>query len=212
MYIVWTLLCYCGLTPADFTPYPFVINTVPDNGEARLGARPSAGTIMTRFKFHILTHIPWTKWPPFRKKIFSNAFYTCKAVYFDLDVYYWSLFLGVQIDNKSALVQVMDWHWTGDKPLPEPMLIQFTDISGLDTYFFLNLSVGQPTNNMDLSEIEICLGTMIILKKSGKTVYLYIQFLFQDYCVWSIHFKGYDKCIKLYILIQNVERSKMYLL
>ena len=31
------------------------------------------------------------------------------------------------IDNKPALVQVMDWCWTGDKPLPEPMLIQFTD-------------------------------------------------------------------------------------
>ena len=62
--------------------------------------------------------------------------------------------------------------------------------AGLDTYFFLNLSVGQPSNNMDLSEIEIYLGTMIIFflfrKKSGRTVYLlYIQSLFQDYCVWS---------------------------
>ena len=31
-------------------------------------------------------------------------------------------------DNKSALVQVMAWHRTGDKPLPEPMMNQFTDI------------------------------------------------------------------------------------
>ena len=31
------------------------------------------------------------------------------------------------IDNKSALVQVMTWRPTGDKPLPEPMLTQFTD-------------------------------------------------------------------------------------
>ena len=30
-------------------------------------------------------------------------------------------------DNKSALVQVMAWHQTGDKPLPEPMLAEFTD-------------------------------------------------------------------------------------
>ena len=30
------------------------------------------------------------------------------------------------IDNKAALVQVMAWRLTGDKPLPEPMLIQFT--------------------------------------------------------------------------------------
>ena len=31
------------------------------------------------------------------------------------------------IDNKSALVQVMAWRRRGDKPLPEPMLTQFTD-------------------------------------------------------------------------------------
>ena len=31
------------------------------------------------------------------------------------------------IDNKSALVRVMAWRRTGDKPLPEPMLTQFTD-------------------------------------------------------------------------------------
>ena len=30
-------------------------------------------------------------------------------------------------DNKAALVQVMAWRRTGDKPLPEPMLTQFTD-------------------------------------------------------------------------------------
>ena len=31
------------------------------------------------------------------------------------------------IDNKPALVQVMAWRRTGDRPLPEPMLTQFTD-------------------------------------------------------------------------------------
>ena len=31
------------------------------------------------------------------------------------------------IDNKPALVQVMVWRRTGDKPLPEPMMTQFTD-------------------------------------------------------------------------------------
>ena len=30
------------------------------------------------------------------------------------------------IVNKSALNQVMTWHQTGDKPLPEPMLTQFS--------------------------------------------------------------------------------------
>ena len=31
------------------------------------------------------------------------------------------------IHNKSALVQVMAWRRTGDKPLPEAMMTQFTD-------------------------------------------------------------------------------------
>ena len=31
------------------------------------------------------------------------------------------------IYNKSELVQVMAWRQTCDKPLPEPMLTQFTD-------------------------------------------------------------------------------------
>ena len=33
----------------------------------------------------------------------------------------------ISIDNKSALVQVMAWRRTGDKPLPESMLTQFID-------------------------------------------------------------------------------------
>ena len=32
-------------------------------------------------------------------------------------------------DNKPALVQVMAWRRTGDKPLTELMLTQFTDIN-----------------------------------------------------------------------------------
>ena len=31
------------------------------------------------------------------------------------------------IDNKWALVRVMAWHWIGNKPLPQLMLIQFTN-------------------------------------------------------------------------------------
>ena len=32
-----------------------------------------------------------------------------------------------RIDNKPALVQIMAWRRTGDEPLSEPMLAQFTD-------------------------------------------------------------------------------------
>ena len=34
---------------------------------------------------------------------------------------------GGLIDNTSALVQVMAWRRAGDKPLPEPIMTQFTD-------------------------------------------------------------------------------------
>ena len=34
---------------------------------------------------------------------------------------------GGPIDNMSALFRVMAWHQTGNKPLPEPMMTQFTD-------------------------------------------------------------------------------------
>ena len=30
-------------------------------------------------------------------------------------------------DHDSALVVVLDWHQTGNKPLPEPLMIQVTD-------------------------------------------------------------------------------------
>ena len=31
------------------------------------------------------------------------------------------------IGNKPALIQVMDWYRTGDKPLPGPMMTHFID-------------------------------------------------------------------------------------
>ena len=33
----------------------------------------------------------------------------------------------IPIDNTPPLVQVMAWHRTGDKPLPEPIMTQFID-------------------------------------------------------------------------------------
>ena len=38
-----------------------------------------------------------------------------------------TLYAGEPIVNKIALFQVMAWHRTGNKPLPEPMLIKISD-------------------------------------------------------------------------------------
>ena len=66
---------------------------------------------------------------------------------------------------------------------------------GSTLIFFLNLAVGQPSNNMDLSEIEICLGMIMIFsfgiciirkekKISGRT-YICFFYHFRIYCAWS---------------------------
>ena len=61
---------------------------------------------------------PWTKGPPFRQTTFSNEFSWMKMVEFRFKLH-WNLFPGVQL----AISQ----HWLGDKPLPKPIMTQFTD-------------------------------------------------------------------------------------
>ena len=55
---------------------------------------------------------------------FSNTFSYMIFAHFDLNfTEAWSQGLN---DNRSALVQVNDWYWAGNKPLPDSM-IQLTD-------------------------------------------------------------------------------------
>ena len=56
------------------------------------------------------------------------------------------------IDYKSALVQVVAWHRTGEKPLPESMLTQFTDA-------YTALAWGW--NEHWYSEARVCLGVTL---------------------------------------------------
>ena len=66
-----------------------------------------------------------TIWPPFYRWHFQIHF--CE----------WKIWILIEIslkfvpkgtiDNMQALVQVMAWHRTGDKPLLEPMVTQFND-------------------------------------------------------------------------------------
>ena len=68
-----------------------------------------------------LTQLPWKKWQPFRRRHFQMHFHE------------WQIKISLKfipkgpIDNKSSFVEVMAWRRTGDKPLTEPMLTQFTD-------------------------------------------------------------------------------------
>ena len=55
----------------------------------------------------------------------SNAFSWKKSFVFDYN--FTELFPNGPTDNNPVLVQIMACRGTGDKPLSEPMLTQFTD-------------------------------------------------------------------------------------
>ena len=72
-----------------------------------------------------LTHLPLDKIAAISQMIFQMHFHE------------WNFFILIRIslevvprgltDDNLTLVQIMAWHHTGDKPLSEPMLTQFTD-------------------------------------------------------------------------------------
>ena len=53
-------------------------------------------------------------------QIFSNAYWWMKIIFISIPISLKFIPKG-PIDNKSALLQVMAWCRTGDKPLPDPV-------------------------------------------------------------------------------------------
>ena len=72
-----------------------------------------------------LTHLSLDKKAAISQTIFSDAFSWMKICIL-IKILLQFVPKG-PIDNKPALVQVMAWRRTGDKPLSEPMLTKFTD-------------------------------------------------------------------------------------
>ena len=77
--------------------------------------------VVTEGNWSSLSHIEAeTKWPPFCRRhfkyIFSNE-YLWISIKISLNVVPNS-----PIDNKPALIQIMAWRRSGDKPLFEPMM------------------------------------------------------------------------------------------
>ena len=70
---------------------------------------------------NVLTHLPLGKVVVISQTTFSNAYLWIKSciILIQISLEFVPKWL---IDNKSALVQVMAWSRTGDKPLPKPML------------------------------------------------------------------------------------------
>ena len=73
-----------------------------------------------------LTHLYLNTTAAISQTTFLNAFYGWTILYFDSNLTESFVSKG-PIGNTSVLVQVMAWRRTGDKPLSEPMMTQFTD-------------------------------------------------------------------------------------
>ena len=73
-----------------------------------------------------LIHLPLDKMATVSQTTYSYAFFMNENICILIRISRKFILKG-PIDNKLALVQVMAWRRTGDKPLPEPMLTQFTD-------------------------------------------------------------------------------------
>ena len=90
----------------------------------------SAGTLMTMFELRGLTHESLTHWG--RDKIYANLRTFFKNIFlFEnrciLILISPKFVLKRSIDNKSVLVLLMTCCWTGDKPLPQPIMIKIND-------------------------------------------------------------------------------------
>ena len=79
-----------------------------------------------RLPMRYLIHLPLGKTIAISQTKFSNAFSRMKSFVFPFNVT--DFFPNGPIDNYSVLFKVMAWRRTGDKPLPQPLLTQFTDV------------------------------------------------------------------------------------
>ena len=84
----------------------------------------SRGSVKIKSLYHINS---WTKWPPFWQ---VDDIVKCIFLNESDKIPIWISLKFVPrspIDNKPALVQVVAWRRTGEKPLSEPMMSQFSD-------------------------------------------------------------------------------------
>ena len=68
---------------------------------------------------------PGSKWCSPCRQLFQEYFFEWKHL--GCNIIFVKNHLWDLTDDESSSVQVMVWHQAGDKPLPEPMMTQFTD-------------------------------------------------------------------------------------
>ena len=110
-----------------------MVNAMAADDLATQGARESEAMVSLQLFWNItvsapegLTHWNLVKMDDIWHTVFSNAFSLNKTFVFWLK-FHRRFFSGGQMDNKSALVHLMIWRQTVDKPFLEPMPPHFTD-------------------------------------------------------------------------------------
>ena len=96
-----------------------------------------------------------TKWPPFRRWHFQMHLHEWKILYFDVE-FHRSLFPRAQLTNKSALVQIMAWHQTGDKSLSEQWWLFYKAIH----------------TSLDHNELSLRISCIVHKKYLGNIIYI----------------------------------------
>ena len=96
----------------------FLTSSIPISSHASQ-QWPIVAWCFKRLSFlHIETE---TRWPTFCRRHFQVHF--LEWIYFNWDWFFPDFFSKSQIDNIPALVQMMPWRRSGDKPTSEPMMV-----------------------------------------------------------------------------------------
>ena len=98
----------------------YFLEYVPHHIEPHTGK-----TTHHRYRFVLLNTLRPRKNVVISQTTFSNAFSWMKMYEFRLK-FHRIMFLGAQLKNIPALVQIMAWHPPGHKPYFEPMTVPFT--------------------------------------------------------------------------------------
>ena len=93
----------------------------------------------------------------------------------------------VQINNITALIQIMAWHWPGNKPLSEPMMVSLLTHICITRPQWVK---GKATNTIYLCQVHLAPKELYhviwIYKLFLKFMSCFILFLFLSLICWGI--------------------------
>ena len=112
----------------------------------------------------LLTHWGWEIYTPFRRRHFQiHFFYENVWILIKISL---KFVPKVPIDNIPALVQIMAWHWPGNKPLSEPMMFR------LPTHICVTRP--QLVNGFPVETVTVHMDCKYMLLYDAVYIYIYM--------------------------------------